>query len=40
MALAKNFVTKELPKKFEVSKADQIDLLNKSLDFFQRERNF
>lgn len=40
MALAKNFVTKELPKKFEVSKADQIDLLNKSLHFFKEKEIF
>ena len=37
MMLAKNFVTKELPKEFEVSKADQIDLLNKSLHFFKEK---
>ena len=40
MALAKNFVIKELPKKFEVSKADQIDLLNKSLHFFKEKETF
>ena len=40
MALAKNFVTKELPKEFEVSKADQIDLLNKSLHFFKEKETF
>ena len=40
MALAKNFVTKELPKGFEVSKADQIDLLNKSLNFFKEKETF
>ena len=40
MALAKNFVTKELPKEFEVSKADQIDLLNKSLNFFKEKETF
>ena len=40
MALAKNFVTKELPKEFEVSKADQIDLLNKSLHFFKEKEIF
>ena len=40
MALAKNFVTKELPKEFEVSKADQIDLLNKSLYFFKEKETF
>ena len=40
MALAKNFVIKELPKDFEVSKADQIDLLNKSLHFFKEKDTF
>lgn len=40
MAMAKNFVTKELPKQFEVSKADQIDLLNKSLQFFKEKDSF
>jgi len=40
MALAKNFVIKELPKDFEVSKADQIDMLNKSLHFFKEKDTF
>jgi hypothetical protein len=40
MAMAKNFVTMELPKEFEVSKADQIDLLNKSLKFFKEKDKF
>jgi hypothetical protein len=40
MAMAKNFVTKELPKEFEVSKADQIELLNKSLRFFKEKDTF
>lgn len=40
MSLAKNFVTKELPKEFEVSKADQIELLNKSLQFFKEKESF
>lgn len=40
MAMAKNFVTKELPKEFDVSKADQIDLLNKSLQFFKEKDTF
>lgn len=40
MSLAKNFVVKELPKEFEVSKADQIDLLNKSLQFFKEKDTF
>lgn len=40
MALAKNFVTKALPEQFEVSKADQIDLLNRSLEFFKENDTF
>lgn len=40
MTMAKNFVTKELPKEFEVSKATQIDLLNKSLQFFKNKESF
>ena len=40
MALAKNFVTKALPEQFEVSKADQIDLLNRSLEFFKEKETF
>ncbi|QSI05761.1 nucleoid-associated protein [Treponema pedis] len=40
MTLAKNFITQEMPKEFEVSKADQIGLLNKSLDFFKAKDEF
>lgn len=40
MAFAKDFVTKELPNEFEVTKADQIDLLNKSLKFFKEKETF
>lgn len=40
MTLAKNFVTKELPKEFEVSKADQAELLNKSVKFFKEKDTF
>ena len=40
MAMAKNFVTKALPEQFEVSKADQIDLLNRSLEFFKEKDTF
>lgn len=40
MTLAKDFVTKELPNEFEVSKADQIDLLNRSLQFFKEKETF
>ena len=40
MAMAKSFVTQELPKSFEVTKADQIELLNKSLSFFKENETF
>lgn len=40
MAMAKNFVTKELPQKFDVTKTDQIDLLNRSLEFFKEKDTF
>lgn len=40
MTMAKNFVTKALPEQFEVSKADQIDLLNRSLEFFKEKDTF
>ena len=40
MAMAKNFVTKALPEQFEISKADQIDLLNRSLEFFKENDTF
>lgn len=40
MLLAKSFVTKELPKEFKVSKVDQIELLNKSLQFFKEKDTF
>ncbi len=40
MTLARDFVTKELPNEFEVTKADQIDLLNRSLQFFKEKETF
>jgi hypothetical protein len=40
MSLCKNFVKNELPQQFEVSKADQVDLLNKSVRFFKEKENF
>jgi hypothetical protein len=40
MSLCKNFVTKELPQQFEVSKADQVDILNKSVQFFKENEHF
>ena len=40
MAMAKSFITKELPQQFEVEKADQADLLNKSAKFFKEQESF
>jgi hypothetical protein len=40
LSLCKNFVKNELPQHFEVSKADQVDLLNKSVKFFKENENF
>lgn len=40
LTMTKSFVTKELPQHFEVSKADQVDLLNKSVKFFKDKDNF
>lgn len=40
LSLCKNFITKELPQDFEVSKADQADFLNKSIQFFKEKDSF
>jgi hypothetical protein len=40
LSLCKNFVTRELPGQFEVSKADQVDLLNRSVKFFKENDRF
>lgn len=40
LSLCKNFVKNELPQHFEVSKADQVDLLNKSVKFFKENESF
>lgn len=40
LSMTKNFVTHELPNHFEVSKADQVDLLNKSVKFFKEKNTF
>lgn len=40
LAMTRNFVTTELPTRFEVSKADQVDLLNKSVKFFKEKDTF
>lgn len=40
MTLTKNFITTQIPEDFEVSKADQIDLLNRSVDYFKSHDTF
>ena len=40
LSLCKNFVTKELPQQFDVQKADQADLLNRSVLFFKEKDSF
>jgi hypothetical protein len=40
LGIAKDFVTKQLSKNFEVSKADQIDLLNRSVEYFKTNNTF
>ncbi|MBL7976646.1 MAG: nucleoid-associated protein [Candidatus Kapabacteria bacterium] len=40
LTLYKKFITKELPQEFEVSKADQADFLNKSIQFFKEKDSF
>lgn len=38
--LARSFVTERLDEEFEVTKADQIDYLNRSLDYFKKKEQF
>jgi hypothetical protein len=40
MSITKDYVTKKLAQDFEVSKADQIDLLNRSVDYFKTHDSF
>ena len=40
LSLCKNFVIKELPLQFDISKADQVEILNKSVKFFKENENF
>jgi hypothetical protein len=40
MDIAKNFVVKQLKEEFEVSKADQIDFLNRSAEYFKTNETF
>ncbi len=40
LGITKQFITKQFPHDFEISKADQIDLLNRSVDYFKKHDNF
>jgi len=40
MQAYKKFVTDELPQQYEMSRADQADLLNKSVNFFKQNESF
>ncbi|MEY4876248.1 MAG: hypothetical protein RL708_1397 [Bacteroidota bacterium] len=40
LSIAKGFVTKQLDGEFEVSKADKIDLLNRSVEYFKTHDEF
>lgn len=38
--LCKDFIKNEYPEKFEVAKSDQIDLMNRSMDYFKTNEQF
>ncbi len=40
LGIAKNYVTKKLQEEFEVNKADKIDLLNRSVEYFKTHETF
>jgi len=40
LTLTKSFVTKQFPTDFETTKADQIDLLNRSVEYFKSHESF
>lgn len=40
MTITKNFVTKQLTEDFELTRADQIDLLNRSVEYFKTHETF
>lgn len=40
LSITKQFVTKQLDEEFEISKADKIDLLNRSVDYFKTHDQF
>src|SRR6185312_479920 len=40
LGIYKNFVTQKLDEEFEMSKADKIDLLNRSMKYFKEKETF
>ncbi|HET9053895.1 MAG TPA: nucleoid-associated protein, partial [Cyclobacteriaceae bacterium] len=40
LTLTKSFITESLPEQFEIEKADQIDLLNRSVNYFKNREEF
>ncbi|MFW5725057.1 MAG: nucleoid-associated protein [Bacteroidota bacterium] len=40
ITLCKDFVTKKLPQEFEIGKADQADMLNRSAQYFKENESF
>ena len=40
LSIYKNFIKKEIPQQFELSKVDQADLINKSIKFFKEKTDF
>ena len=38
--ITKNFITQQLPEDFQMSKTDQIDLLNRSVNYFKTHEHF
>lgn len=40
LGLCKQFITQEYPEKFEVNKSDQIDMMNRSMEYFKTKDQF
>src|SRR5690606_33291817 len=40
LAATKEFITKQIPEEYEVTKAQQVDYLNKSITFFKNNHDF
>lgn len=40
MKAYKHFVTEQLPEEYEITRADQADMLNKSVDYFKQNQSF